>query len=400
MHVCFVCREYPPSLRGGGIASYIKEVAHGLNALGHRVTVVCASDDTRKEKSYDEDGVNIIHLKGGDFIIPQVEKTSIVKKFRTFYRYLPYRKRIREALKTIRNIDIIEVAEYGAEAYYLQELGIPLVIRLHTPALMDHYNFGILPFNAHTAKFYWQGRHELATVKRAQYITSCSTSLKEWSVKELRIDRDKIKVIYNPLNTEKWTDIAFTRERNNEIKEILFAGTICDWKGCGDLAAACKSLADEGIKLRLNMVGKAGDFAEQLKNKYKTHPWFNLVGKVPREELIARYTTTDLVVFPSWWENMPMVCIEAMSQGAIVLGSSSGGMSEIIEDGKSGFLVEPRDSKILAEKIRQLLKLDTKQRVIISNNAKQRIKKAFSMDIVLERQIEYYKYVIKDFKSL
>lgn len=165
-------------------------------------------------------------------------------------------------------------------------------------------------------------------------------------------------------------------------------------------AAACKSLADEGIKLRLNMVGKAGDFAEQLKNKYKTHPWFNLVGKVPREELIARYTTTDLVVFPSWWENMPMVCIEAMSQGAIVLGSSSGGMSEIIEDGKSGFLVEPRDSKILAEKIRQLLKLDTKQRVIISNNAKQRIKKAFSMDIVLERQIEYYKYVIKDFKSL
>lgn len=134
--------------------------------------------------------MNIIRLKGGDFIIPQVEKTSIVKKFRTFYRYLPYRKRIREALKTIRNIDIIEVAEYGAEAYYLQELGIPLVIRLHTPALMDHYNFGILPFNAHTAKFYWQGRHELATVKRAQYITSCSTSLKEWSVKELRIDRE------------------------------------------------------------------------------------------------------------------------------------------------------------------------------------------------------------------
>ena len=62
MHICFVCREYPPSLRGGGIASYIKEVAHGLNALGHRVTVVCASDDTRKEKSYDEDGVNIIRL--------------------------------------------------------------------------------------------------------------------------------------------------------------------------------------------------------------------------------------------------------------------------------------------------------------------------------------------------
>ena len=40
MHICFVCREYPPSLRGGGIASYIKEVAHGLHDAGHRVTVI------------------------------------------------------------------------------------------------------------------------------------------------------------------------------------------------------------------------------------------------------------------------------------------------------------------------------------------------------------------------
>ena len=29
MHICFICREYPPSLRGGGIASYIKEIAQG-----------------------------------------------------------------------------------------------------------------------------------------------------------------------------------------------------------------------------------------------------------------------------------------------------------------------------------------------------------------------------------
>ena len=44
MHICFVCREYPPSLRGGGIASYIKEVVHGLHAVGHQITVICASD--------------------------------------------------------------------------------------------------------------------------------------------------------------------------------------------------------------------------------------------------------------------------------------------------------------------------------------------------------------------
>ena len=90
-------------------------------------------------------------------------------------------------------------------------------------------------------------------------------------------------------------------------------------------------------------MGKTGIFAEQLHAKYGDEPWFNLVGKVQREELMERYTTADVICFPSWWENMPMVCIEAMLCGGIVLGSSSGGMSEIIEDGKSGFLIEPRN---------------------------------------------------------
>ena len=96
MHICFVCREYPPSLRGGGIASYIKEVAHGLHDAGHRVTVIAASDDTRLSSDEDDEGVRVIRLLGGDFLIPQVEGNSLLKKFRMFYRFYAYRKRIRE----------------------------------------------------------------------------------------------------------------------------------------------------------------------------------------------------------------------------------------------------------------------------------------------------------------
>lgn len=65
MHICFVCREYPPSQRGGGIASYIKEVAHGLHVAGHQITVICASDDTCQESTYDDEGVYVIRLRGG-----------------------------------------------------------------------------------------------------------------------------------------------------------------------------------------------------------------------------------------------------------------------------------------------------------------------------------------------
>lgn len=100
MHICFVCREYIPSLRGGGIASYIKEVSYGLHLLGHQITEICASDDTRNESDDIIDGIRIIRLKGVDFIIPQVEKASLLQRFRPFYRFWSYRKRIADTIKT------------------------------------------------------------------------------------------------------------------------------------------------------------------------------------------------------------------------------------------------------------------------------------------------------------
>lgn len=398
MHICFVCREYLPSLRGGGIASYIKEVAHGLYAAGHQVTVICASDDTRQNSVYNE-GVRIIRLKNGDFLIPEIEKPSLWKKFRPIYRFYSYRKQIVQFINELGGADIIEVPEYGAEGYFLQQLNIPIVVRLHTPILLDHNNFSLQSFSKNNWHYYWQGRKELLEMKKAAYLSSCSTSLKVWAERYAGVMREKIRVIYNPINVEQWK--GFQRKvESHEVKEILFAGTVCDWKGCGDLAEACQILHKEYpfYKFRLNLVGKTGAYADQLQMRYGNQAWFHLVGKVERQELMKLYTSADLICFPSWWENMPMVCIEAMLCCGIVLGSSSGGMSEIIEDGKSGYLIEPRNSRKLADKIQQILALSEEKKTAISLNAKQRIKDAFSLDVIVKQQITYYEEVIEDYK--
>ena len=147
------------------------------------------------------------------------------------------------------------------------------------------------------------------------------------------------------------------------------------------------------------MIGKQGVYAEALKNKYRDMNWFNMKGFTPREEVMQMYTQADIVCFPSWWENFPMVCLEAMSQGAIVVGSNSGGMSEIIEDNKSGFLIEPHNTSSLAAKISQILQLSEEERFSISKNAKQRIKKVFNMETIMKQQISYYREVINDYKQ-
>lgn len=403
MHICFVCREYPPSFRGGGIASYIKEVAHGLHDAGHRVTVIAASDDTRLSSDEDDEGVRVIRLSGGDFLIPQVEGNSLLKKFRMFYRFYAYRKRIREKILSLGDVDVIEVPEYGAEGYFLNDIGIPVITRLHTPMLLDHYHFSLQKLSKANWQYFWQGCKELKVMKEARYITSCSTSLKEWSQEFLGIHSDKIKVIYNPILSERWSSnssLHSAAEKDGE-KHILFVGTVCDWKGCGDLADACKLLADSGEigDIQLDLVGKTGAYADELKAKYGKEKWFHLVGKLPREEVMKRYAQADVVCFPSWWENMPMVCIEAMLSGAVVIGSNSGGMSEIIEDGKSGFLMTPRDPQVLADKIKEVCILPMEAKENVRTEAHERIMQNFDMKVIVPQLVDYYQMVIDNDKK-
>ena len=167
------------------------------------------------------------------------------------------------------------------------------------------------------------------------------------------------------------------------------------------MADACKLLADSGEigEIQLDLVGKTGAYADELNAKYGKEKWFHLVGKLPREEVMKRYAQADVVCFPSWWENMPMVCIEAMLSGAVVIGSNSGGMSEIIEDGKSGFLMTPRNPQVLADKIKEVCMLPLEAKAKVRKEAHERIMQNFDMKVIIPQMVDYYQMVIDNDKK-
>ena len=396
MHIVYVCREYPPTLRGGGIATYIRLIAQGLVERGNKVTVICASDDTRTSSDYRDKGVRVIRLSGGDFILPSVESTSLLKKFRFIYRFDSYRKKIREAILELEDIDIIEVADFGAESYFLKGINAPVVVRLHTPSLFDRTTLGKKKYQGKDKLFQFIGEREKYILKHADFLSSCSESLKDWTIQNLGIDSNKIEVIYNPIElpTHKVELKSSTTKAT-----IVFVGTISDVKGCGDLFEAGKLLAEKNVDFDMFLYGKMGEFAENLKMNEQSYPWFHVIGKIEREKLFSIYCNASVVCFPSWWDNMPMVCLEAMGVGAVVLGSSSGGMSEIIQDSINGYLIEPHNPLKLADKLLELLQLNTDQRKMISENAKQRIMTHFEKSVVLEQMVNYYHDVISDYKK-
>lgn len=88
-----------------------------------------------------------------------------------------------------------------------------------------------------------------------------------------------------------------------------------------------------------------------------------------------------------------------MGVGAVVLGSSSGGMSEIIQDSINGYLIEPHNVNLLAEKLQFLINLDSKTKKQISDNAKKRIENDFSLRTIVDKTIDYYNRVINKFKN-
>ncbi|MDR7130548.1 glycosyltransferase involved in cell wall biosynthesis [Algoriphagus sp. 4150] len=397
MHIVFVSREYHDSKRGGGIATYLHDLITLVLEEGHQVTLITASDDTRQYTVAVNGKFTKVNLEGGDFIIPEVEPGMIqMKKFRIFFRFFSYRMKVlREVLK-LKNVDVLEVAEFGAESVFFRKFDFPVVYRLHTSSLLDRSNGGVFKFRLGMIPNFFTGYFEKRMLRFADYITSCSNSLKDWTSTYFNIPQNQIEVLYNPINLKNW---KFTRsEESLAALKILYVGTVSYEKGVGELVEACKLLKGKGVDLTLTIAGKLGTFGKNLQQDLKDDTWCSFIGHITKQELVHVYETHSVAVFPSHWEAMGLVTLEAMYSGALVIGSSEGGMSELIEDGKNGFLATPKDAEGLAERIEHVLGLSHEEKITISTNAIQHVIENFSDKKIVPQFLEYYKKVIADYK--
>ncbi|MGQ9626713.1 MAG: glycosyltransferase [Anaerolineae bacterium] len=190
---------------------------------------------------------------------------------------------------------------------------------------------------------------------------------------------DKIKVIPCGVDSSLFRPLprAEARARLNLPDDrhlVLFVGRIEPLKGIDTLLQAISRLVQSSPswKDRLHLYIIGGDFLSpgeegerqeflrlrQLYAELGLSEQVSFLGAKEQEILPWYYSAADVVVMPSFYESFGMVALEAMACGTPVIASRVGGLAQLVQDGKTGFLVSPGDSASLADKLARLLQDD------------------------------------------
>jgi colanic acid/amylovoran biosynthesis glycosyltransferase len=140
---------------------------------------------------------------------------------------------------------------------------------------------------------------------------------------------------------------------------LLAVGRLHKVKDHAFLIHACARLRDIGLEFKCAIAGEGPERQrlESLIQENRLQDRFILLGHVAQPEIDALYRHADLVVLTSRSEGIPLVLMEAMVRGKIVLAPSITGIPELVIPGKTGFLYQPGDLEDFVRRIRFLQSL-------------------------------------------
>lgn len=173
-----------------------------------------------------------------------------------------------------------------------------------------------------------------------------------------------------------------------------FSGRISVDKGCTELLTAFRAVSQNQPKAKLMIVGPVEDncgISQELIEWVRQSKQVVMTGMVDGSKMNEYYSAMDVLVHPTYREGFGMVLQEAGALGVAMITTKIPGASEVMEDGVSCILVEPKNSVELENAMRELLSNRTKC-AEIGQGAYERTKTYYDRTIMLENQrIDYMK---------
>jgi glycosyltransferase involved in cell wall biosynthesis len=364
----------PPKI--GSLAIIAYQLGLRLAAANNEVLFYASKIPHRQELEYSEDGITYRGIpeffpdKIISTLLEKLDEWKISHPLRPFFTsilyYFGFYWQVAKNLKA-KKCEVVHIIDVSQAVTLVRFLNPQAKIVLH-------------------AETEWLSYYDQAMIEKrvnqADLVIGCSDYVTDRIRK--RFPQLKSATIYNGVDTNYFIPPTEPKKSSQTgVKQILYIGRISPEKGIHVLLEAFNQvlahypqvqlvlIGPETAVLQLEMMNQEdpkvqelapfcqGEYLAQLKNiiSPSAADSVSFLGAVNYQDLIKYYQETDIFVFPSVWnEPFGMPIVEAMSVELPVVATHGGAFPELVDEGKTGLLVERGNAEALAEAMLCLLK--------------------------------------------
>jgi glycosyltransferase involved in cell wall biosynthesis len=351
--VCFISPEYLPL--SGGTGAYVYYLSNELMKHGYSVYIVTG---------YSQAGDVRVNERLSVFFL-RASKTPIVKSFMFAGSSLRKLNSLRDSVHVdITHANLPLVPNFAVPAGF----GKTLISTVHSTWKGEAEAIRGEPYSRLNSNekfmvsFNWFLRiFEEGMLKRSNKIIAVSDFTRRELLQYYEVKEDKIRVIHNGVDTNKFQPASDKRKAKEELgfnpddAAILSVGRLYARKGLFTLIESMPAVVRRFPRAKFIISGK-GQSNEMKKlvahaQKLGVREHIVFTGYYPDRKLPRLYQAADVFAFSTFYENLPFAVLEALSTGLPVVTTRVGGIPEMIEDGRNGFLVQPFNSRELSDRI-------------------------------------------------
>ena len=385
MKIAFLTPEFPFSNMGssGGIGTSIFNLSKGLVDQGHEVSILVYGQ--KEDKFFNENAISYysiknVKLKGFSRFLTQIKIQNLINKL------------VKE-----NKIDILEAPDWTGITSNIKPK-CPVVIRLNGTDTYFCY------LDNRPVKFL-NKLHEKRALQNADALLSVSQYTADLTNELFSLHRD-FKIIPNSIDIEKF---VFDDKIQAQQNAILYFGTIIRKKGLLELPLIFNEVFKKNNQAKLILIGRdASDIISGntstwslMQSLFDKDALQNVeyIGSVSYDKIKEHIGSATVCVFPSFAEALPVSWIEAMAVQKAIVASDIGWATEVIDDNINGFMVHPKSHSLFADRILELLD-NPKLRNQFGVNARKKVEKKFSIEVVANQSANFYSKVKDNFNKI
>lgn len=366
MRIALLSADYWPNV--GGVAAHVGELAQALVAQGHAVHVLTRPIGSQTAAQSECAGVRI-------------HRPSLTQ-LRPFCHYALHRW-LRGFLRAT-GIDVLHV--HGLRPLpATRALDVPVVFTNHTSGFLKRMTRGTL------------ARRRVARwLDHTQLVLSPSEELAEAT---LSLDGPTpVRYVPNGVDPGRFSPGPSPWRRKLRIAPeetvVLLARRLVQKNGVCVFAEAVGLFSRPGVRVIFAGDGPERGQVESILQASGMLDRVIFLGNVPNTDMPEIYRAADISVLPSFLEATSITGLESMATGLPLVGTRVGGIPALIDDERTGLLVEPGRPMELAARIARLID-DRGLRSRLGAAARERVLAEFSWSVIAQRTTEFYERLLQ-----